>query len=197
MIPRGLLRPHRIGFGAGGNIHGHHGDLTRIQKCNGRSVEPADRRLKASPKNRVEIQVGERGEAHAFTVEVFARSNDRRGQRQLAEHHRRVAPQIGRIGEQNHLNRLPRPMQPPRSHKSIAAVVSLAAKYHDLLRRTEMRQDMLRHSRTSILHQRERRHAIALVASAINGPHFVSRNNFHAAHDYKTKRPSAPRGGPL
>ena len=85
-----------------------------------------------------------------------------------------------RIRQQDDLNRLPSLMQLPRRHKSIAAVVALAAENHDLLHRAIMREHMLRHGRPGIFHQRKRRHAEALAGGAVDGAHFRRSHNFHA-----------------
>src|SRR5580700_8028220 len=105
-------------------------------------------------------------------------------------------------------------MQPARGHKSVAAVIPLAAENYDPCSRSMVRENIVGHSRARVLHQRERRHAKSLAGSAINASHLLCGNDFHKSSgqcsvasgqwpvkhflpDYKTKRPSAPCGGPI
>src|SRR5580704_2406873 len=70
-------------------------------------------------------------------------------------------------------------MQPPRRHKAISAVVSLATENHNPPGRSMVRENVVSNRRTGVLHQRERRHPKALAGSAINASHLFGRNDFH------------------
>ena len=81
---------------------------------------------------------------NALALQIFAGVHNDRRHRQFAEHHGRVAAQVCRIGQQDHLNRLPLLVQLPCRHEPVTAVVTLAAENRNPLRATVMRQNMLR-----------------------------------------------------
>ena len=69
-------------------------------------------------------------------------------------------------------------MQLARRHKAIAAIVAFAADRADRVE-VEMLLREFRHGRARIFHQGERRNAIFLSGSAVNGAHLFRGDDFH------------------
>ncbi len=96
--------------------------------------------------------------------------------------------QVSGIRQQNNLNCLAFFEQMTSGHKAIAAVVTFAAEHNNLSRGRIVRQHMVRHGGTGILHQSQRRHAEALAGSVVDGPHFRGGDDFHTLWILMTKQ---------
>ncbi len=203
---RPSLPAHCVGICARRNIHRDHRNLACVHDRDCFGVEPPYRRLEPRAQNGIDIQISLHQKLHAFTFQLIDGMHTNCPDRQLAVHDCSVAPKVGWVRQQDYLDLFLPFTQQARRHKTVAAIISLAAKDQDALCRSVMRQHIMSHGRPRILHQRERRYAKALTSSVVYGSHFFCADNLHTSTtfflitpsrtDYKTKRPSALRGEP-
>src|SRR5262249_38621345 len=99
--------------------------------------------------------------------------------RQALEILGRVSAQLCRICQQQQPHISPSFMQLARNYKSVAAIVALTADYAKTSGGWIRRQSKLRHRRSRVFHQRERRDTKSLASHAVDLAHFCSRDNFH------------------
>ncbi len=92
-----------------------------------------------------------------------------------------IAADRRRIREQDHLRRNATFAQPSRDHKSIAAIISLAAQHHDAARMQVgiVRPEIFGNGCAGIFHQLQARHAVALAGEAIDFAHLAGGKCFH------------------
>src|ERR1019366_3730437 len=118
-------------------------------------------------------------------------------QRQAIKHGQSVAAQLGGSGEQQHFHHSSRAVQFARHHKSIAAIVALAANYGDAVGMAILLQDELRHRGPGVLHQDDGLHSEARGGNAIDLAHLVGAGDFHARSVAKSSSRRRPSGSPM
>ena len=190
---RASLRVKRVGIGAGGNVHGQHFGGSAIDRLDCLGVKSGHRRTKTGSENRIDNQLGIAQAARKFVGEFLLVADDDRAQRQAGKHFGGIAAQLGRVGEQQHLDHFAGLVELAGGDKSVSAIVPFSANDRDSRRLGEVLAREIRDRRAGIFHQRQRMDAEAFGGEPVDFPHLRRSCDLHARASARLEPPSRRR----